>query len=140
MAVRTTELAVGGIVEVDVDISLTPFIEAANALIDKIVEPALDDDTQEELVERWLSAHFYALRDQVQNLQQVGLGRGAVAPKFHGRTETSLDYTRYGQMAKSLDTSGALASWDDAVKKGKARFATAGWLGTTTDKNTGEKV
>ena len=60
MAVRTTAAAVQGIIEHDATIPLTPFIEAASALV---TQCCTDLDTayvaaQLELIERWLSAHL----------------------------------------------------------------------------------
>ena len=74
MAVRTTFDAVALIAEVDTDVSadLAPFIETANYLVTQLcasatklvneVETPFYDDVALELIERWLSAHFYHVR------------------------------------------------------------------------------
>jgi len=50
MAVRTTAEAVGGIIEVDATISLTPFIEVANALVTEHCSTDDYDATRLELI------------------------------------------------------------------------------------------
>lgn len=90
--------------------SLTPFIEAASAVVDR-VETCSDDkeialsDAELELIERWLAAHFYAMTDQPYAETETLTSRA----KFQGQTGMGLDASKYGQMAKVLDYSGCLA-------------------------------
>ena len=58
MAVRTTPAAVALIIEVDNDISLTPFIEAANALVTEHCSADDYDATRLELIEQPLKPVF----------------------------------------------------------------------------------
>ena len=89
---------------------LTPYIDAASAMVDDVDECATArgytlSSTRLELIERWLAAHAYAMSDQPYTSKNTN-GAGAT---FQGQTGMSLDATKYGQMAKSLDNSGCLA-------------------------------
>lgn len=145
---RTTAEAVGGeegIIEVDDSISLEPFIEAANELVTEICAAVMQDDgvtpfhsnSRLELIERWLSAHFYAVRDPRAHVEQVGLIRS----HFESKVEYGLKNTRYGQQALRFDTSGALAAFDNALETTKqldlpgveepGKKVKVRWLGST---------
>ena len=130
MAVRTTSVAVGGIIEVDSNISLTPFIEVANALVTECCSTDDYDATRLELIERWLSAHFYAIRDPRTTQESVGRG---IAERFQSQVDLGFDVTHYGQMAMRLDTQGGLSSLNERIKNGGGSTAGVSWLGTPTD-------
>lgn len=128
---RTTSAAVEAIIDVDVEIDLTPFIEVANSLVTEKCASALNEDgdayydaARLELIERWLSAHFYAIRDPRVSSEQAG----SVGASYQNRVDLGLDQTTYGQQAKILDTAGGLASLDIMAKKGKSRVK-GYWLG-----------
>ena len=126
MAVRTTSAAVIEIIETDVDISLTPFIEAANALVTELCgDVAAYDDTRLELIERWLSAHFYTVRDPRTTTESVR----NVAETFQHREDLGFDTSHYGQMAMRLDTNGGLAALNLRIKKGGGKVS-VDYLGT----------
>ena len=132
MAVRTTYAAVALIVEVDAEIStdLAPFIEVASQMVTDICtdyDPAYDA-TKLELIERWLAAHFYAIRDQRRDMEKAE----TVSRSFQYKVDLALDQTIYGQQAKIIDHLGGLAALDGRVKRGKAKV-TPGvmWAGTT---------
>lgn len=126
MAIRTTSELVAGIIEVDEAIPLEPFILAASLLVDKVAadENVDHDATTLEVIERWLSAHFYAQRDPRPTSERAG----TVSQSLQSAVAVGLDNTHYGQMAMTLDTSGRLRS----LSKGKRR-ASVTWLGTATD-------
>jgi hypothetical protein len=105
MAIRTTEAAVESIIEVDILIPLTPFIETANNLVDQVCLASGYSDATLELIERWLSAHFYATRDPRTSQEAVK----GIMEEFEGTTKIGLNNTRYGQQALLLDTKGNLA-------------------------------
>ena len=124
MAIRTTSEAVEGIIETEVTISLTPFIEVASLLVDKVCAPLydeVDDAAQLEMIERWLSAHFYAIRDP-RRTQEVA---GSVSEQFTSRVDLGLDLTWYGQQAKLIDTKGGLKVLDEAKAGALGIF----WMG-----------
>ena len=127
MAIRTTPPLVAEIIEVDEDISLDPFITTASALVDDVASADTNGDLTSdrlELIERWLSAHFYAMRDPRFVFERAG----PVSATYQSKIDLNLALTHYGQQAMVLDTTGALR----ALSSGK-RAARASWLGTDDD-------
>lgn len=133
MAIRTTVLAVQSIIEHDTDIPLDPFIETASMLVDRVCEPATDSDgsdyynsVQLEVIERWLSAHFYAVRDPRAAFEGVG----KVQVSNESKVALNLNNTRYGQQAMLLDSAGGLAQLNKEMELGGRRRPSIHWLGT----------
>lgn len=138
---RTTVDNVEGIIDIDSGISLTPFIEAANALVTERCAAATDSDgnafhdsTRLELIERWLAAHFYHIRDVRPNIERAD----DVSQTFRSRVDLGFDLTHYGQMAMRLDTSGSLAQLNEMIKKGTKRKVSLSWLGKTKTEQQGD--
>lgn len=125
MAVRTTSAAVALIIEVDSDIGLTPFIEAANALVTEHCSTDDYDTTRLELIERWLSAHIYTIRDMRAEQERAD----TVSEKKQSRVDLGFDTSHYGQMAMRLDTKGGLATLNEQMKKGSSQVVQMTWLG-----------
>lgn len=111
---RTTSGAVEGIIEVDSSISLTPFIESANALVTEVCVPLEYDDIRLELIERWLAAHFYAIRDPRTTSEKAG----PVSANYQSKVDLGFNVTHYGQMAMRLDTLGGLAALQKKIETG----------------------
>lgn len=128
MAIRTNDAAVGGIIDVDSTISLTPFIEVASAIVTKHCTNTDFTDEELELIERWLSAHFYAIRDPRRESDRASV----VSKKIESKVDLGFDVTRYGQMAMRIDWSGALAALNEQAKQGKMT-ASITWLGTPVE-------
>jgi hypothetical protein len=102
---RVTEAEVEAIIDVDSSISATAFITAANLLIDEVLSgEGMDDDYLKE-IERWLAAHFVAMRQRQLKAQWLGTAK----EEYIGAVGKGLDFTQYGQTVKLLDTSGKLA-------------------------------
>lgn len=132
MAIRTTEEAVQGIIEAETSISLTPFIASANMLVTKCC--AGEDYTTDELemIERWLSAHFYAIRDPRLSSRTMG----AASESFHGSVGMNLEATIYGQQAMLLDYYGGLAALSKKMSEGGGgKNVGISWLGTEVEDN-----
>lgn len=129
---RTDATKVASIIELDEDIDVMPFIEAANELVTEVCPAASDvgdeagyTDTRLELIERWLAAHFYAIRDpRMTNVAPTGLSVG-----YQGRTDMGFNHTSYGQQALRLDTKGGLAAIEAKAKRGGGKVGMY-WLGT----------
>jgi len=95
---------------------LAAFITPANQLVDALLldkglgEPRLTE------IERWLAAHFVAMRTPAET------GRGVAESRHDYETPTvgqHLNGTRYGQMAIVLDTTGTLAALADVSQRAK---------------------
>lgn len=128
---RVIDSEIRGIIESDPDISMVPFIAAANDLVDwldTVDEGALSTTTLTK-IEKWLSAHFYAIRDQ----QYTSKSTGGASGSFQGQTGMVLLSTYWGQMACTLDTTGLLAQRSKEVEEGGKRKAQVKWLGTAAD-------
>ena len=143
---RTTVTAVQEIIETDETVlTVAPFIETANALVTEVCATILQtdgvtpyyDSTRLELIERWLAAHFYAIRDP----RRVSESVGSVREVFQFRLGLHLDVTTYGQQAMLLDTQGGLARLSASMKAGGKNGAGSRlisqvgviWMGTTFD-------
>jgi hypothetical protein len=112
MSFRTTASAIRGIVEVDaefIDASLVPFIESASAIVDDVLADQDLSDLRLELIERWLAAHFYVLRDPRRKSETVG---PITQTLEMGKTGLHLQATQYGQTAMLLDSTGSLAQYN----------------------------
>ena len=131
---RTTVDNVEAIADIDSGISLTPFIEVANALVTEVCAAAVKTDgtlwhdaTRLELIERWLAAHFYHIRDPKASREEVD----EVSATYRSIVEIGLNNTHYGQMAMIIDTSGALARLAKKAEKGSGTTVSLSWLGKT---------
>lgn len=129
---RTNSAAVQGVLLNDYDSaeapSLTPFIDTASIIVDRIATCATKKGitltgSELELIERWLAAHFYGVSDQPYTASRTLDAYG----QFQGRTNMYLEATKYGQMAMVLDNSGCLAAIGTEVRK----RASMAWLGKT---------
>lgn len=129
MAIRTTVAAVGLIIEVDATISLTPFIETANALVTECCSADNYDSTRLELIERWLSAHLYTIRDMRAESEKAG----SVSEKKQSKVDLGFDTSHYGQTAMRLDTEGGLAALNTRSKKRSSQVVGITWLGTESE-------
>lgn len=123
---RTTSALVGGIIELDSSITITPFILVANELVTELCSSDDYTSTRLELIERWLSAHFYSVRDPRAEVEKAG----PVSEKFQSKVDLGFDTSHYGQMAMRLDTEGGLAALNEQIKRGKKVTVGATWLGT----------
>lgn len=127
---RTTTEAVAGIAEVDLNSvpDLTPFIETASAIVDDHCLNSGYDSTRLELIERWLAAHFYKIRDQATSLESA---RG-VSVQYQHKVDLFLSNTMYGQQAMTLDSAGNLAAWQMSMQEGKRTTVGITYLGSDT--------
>jgi len=124
---RTSAASVQGIIETEASISLTPFIEAANQLVTDVCTSSSYTDEKLELIERWLAAHFYAVRD----MRPAEEAAGSVRQRFQYRVDLNLAVTVYGQQAMLLDTAGNLAALNKRITEGRTQtFGQVSWLGT----------
>lgn len=125
---RTTADAVREIVEVDDTIStdLVPFITIANELVTEFCAPVGYSDARLELIERWLAAHYYTVRDNRVKSEAVA----GVSATYSQNTALNLASSMQGQTAMSLDTAGGLAALNKRTVDGKRPSVEIGYLGT----------
>lgn len=126
MALRTTKKKVEEVLTKDYDCqwSLQGFMETANNLVTSVAACAVAkgeplSSATLELLERWVSAHYYATSDRP--FQENSTSKSSA--KYQGRTGMGLESTYYGQTALGLDPSGCLAA---ITKRNRLRVA---WLG-----------
>ena len=119
MANRVTDPEVKQII--NTDITTDPFITTANVLVNKIEANGISDSGHLKEIERWLAAHFVAVRDN----RAAGLSDFSVGDADEKYLKSSFALTKglgstyYGQQAVALDTSGTLVS----LGKGRAQFS-----------------
>lgn len=126
---RTTAALVGEIAEVDSTIDLDPFITVANELVTELCTDSSYTDSRLTLIETWLAAHFYQIRDQAVDTEQAG----SVRVQYQYKIGLFLQQTKYGQMAMSLDTAGNLAALSKRLEGGESAGISISWLGTDLD-------
>lgn len=121
MANRCTEIEVKEIIDTTLtENKIAPFITAANLIVTGILTGSGLLSAQLKEIERWLTAHFVAIRDPRISAEKT---EGASAT-YQGKTDMGLDHTSYGQQVKLLDTTGALAN----LGKRKASVETLNFL------------
>lgn len=121
---RTTHELVEGVIEIDSDINLDPFIAVANALVTEIAPDSGHTEERLILIETWLAAHFYTVRDP----RPVSERAGSVSVTHQSAVALGLNTSHYGQTAMTLDTTGRLK----ALHAGK-RVVGVTWLGRTDE-------
>jgi hypothetical protein len=125
---RTTAAEIKLIIDVD-DANipdLTPFITVANELVTELCVDSGYTATRLNLIETWLAAHFYAIRDPRTTSEKAG----SVSANYQSKVDLNLSLTHYGQQAMLLDTDGNLAALNASVVNGGKRTVGVTWLGT----------
>jgi hypothetical protein len=107
MANRVLPEDVRAIIVTDLDdAALDVFIGTANTLINStILDKGLPANLLIE-IERYLAAHFVAMRERQESEIDVGDG----SAKYGGKFGYGLDFTQYGQQVKLLDFTGTLVT------------------------------
>lgn len=103
---RTTEAEVKKIIDTALtDDQVKPFLISANILItDILLDEGYSIDLLKE-IEKWLAAHFVAIRDPQVMKEKIG----EVDAAYQGKTGLGLNYTSYGQQVMLLEYHGKLA-------------------------------
>ena len=114
MAWRTTEADVRLLIDTDDSLSavewataVEPFIDTATALTDYVASQDSNSLLTVALllqIEKWLSAHFYAISDPQPQEEKTG----DASAVHQGRTDLGLSLTHWGQQAIALDVTGCL--------------------------------
>lgn len=103
---RTSVSDIKDIIELDTltDSQITAFMNDANQIVDNRLD-GHTTDANLKLIEKWLSAHLCAMREQRVNRERVGPVTQEYEGGEYGR---GLESTRYGQQAIALDPTGRL--------------------------------
>jgi len=131
---RTTPTLLAEIIEVDTTINLNPFIVPANALVTRVCSVAKKTDGTDyytegdlTLIESWLAAHFYCMRDT----RVASESAGPVSASYQHQVGLILKASMYGQQAMLLDTFGGLAALSKAMEDGNVRKVGVLFVGGT---------
>ena len=132
---RTTPALVVGVLLKEYDSKnnpdLTPFITIANAMVNVVVSADSAglltgaNVPLQELIERWLAAHYYQIADPGYQSRSTGGASGS----FNGQTTQTFKSTRFGQQACAMDITGWLARRDKEVEEGARRRVQVLWVG-----------
>ena len=103
---RTTSGDVSAII--DTDVSIEPFITTANLLVTQKLGNSTLSAAMLEQIEKYLAAHFVAIRDPRTTQED----RGDASASFEGKNQSGmgLKSTQYGQTVIDLDTTGTFAN------------------------------
>ena len=126
---RITDADVEELVDVDASISLTPFINAANELVTECCTDSDYTDTRLAMIEAWLAAHFYLIRDQAVAAEKAG----PVGVNYQYKIGLQLAQTKHGQSAMMLDTAGNLAQLSKRIEEGESANISISWMGEDYD-------
>ena len=140
---RTTSAAVVGVLLKEYDSKnspdLSPFIATANAIVNVVVANdtgglLTGNPSLQEIIERWLSAHYYQIADPGYQSRSTGGASGS----FNGQTTQTFKSTRYGQQACALDITGWMAKRDKEVEEGGRRQVQVLWAGQVCEPDASE--
>lgn len=123
---RTTSELVAGIIEVDSTIPLEPFITTASELVTELCSDKGYTEERMELIERWLSAHFYTNRDPRPTREEAG----PVSASYQSKVSLNLATSHYGQTAMMLDTAKGLSDLNKDLRNFDLSVT---WLGTVIE-------
>lgn len=131
MAWRCKESDVRDLIDSDdPNTRVAPFINTANALVDRLSDKDTDGILSAAIllqIECYLSAHFYAHKDPQVTQEKTGDASAA----YQGEFGKGFDGSSWGQTAKMLDETGFLASLDKLKIKAKVN-----WLGKPRSEQT----
>jgi hypothetical protein len=103
---RTTVELVADIMEVDATVSVAPFIAVANKMTTRLLSELIEDEELLELIERYLTAHFYSLKVKMTSAE----GAKGITETYAIKVGLGLEATVYGQQALLLDDTGTLSA------------------------------
>ena len=126
---RATDADVEAVIEVDADISLTPFITVANELVTELCTDSDYTDERLVIIETWLAAHCYSVRDKAIAQERAS----SVQVQYQTKIGMFLAETTHGQMAMTIDSAGNLAALSKRMEDGEPATIQFSWMGTDYD-------
>ena len=119
MANRATEAEVKEIIDTALTAEqVAPFLATANVLVTSVLSDEGYDGSLMKEIERWLAAHFVAIRDPRIAKEKVDDADAT----YQGKFGENLRHTSYGQQVLVLDFHGRLA--EIASSKGSIEVRT----------------
>lgn len=107
MANRCTGVEVLEILETALtENEIAPFITPANLLVTELLGGSGLSSSLLKEIERWLAAHFAAIRDPRISRERTEEAEAI----YHGKSDMGLDHTPYGQQVRLLDTTGTMTN------------------------------
>lgn len=113
MAFRATETEVKEIIDTNLmEEQVSPFLKVANQMVtDLVSDVGYASGTLRE-IERWLAAHFVAVRDPRVAKEKIGDAQA----DYHGKSDMALNFTPYGQQVMVLEYKGKIAAAMKAMR------------------------
>lgn len=96
---------------------VTPFLRAANAMVDDVLVNEEYGTTLLMEIERWLAAHLVAIRDPQVSQEKIG----EATYTYHGKSGMGLNATTYGQQVMILDYQGKFKTVQNAKTTAEVR-------------------
>lgn len=108
----------------------TPFITNATTFTTQVLSGKGLSSDMIDLITLYLAAHFVCLTEESGGLKRSRMGEADETYRIPGDKDTGLAFTRYGQQAMILDTTGTLA----AISTNKGLKALFNIVGTPGDR------
>jgi len=132
MAIRTTAAAVRKVIQTDSSIDVSPLMDVASELVDKVSAEDSDSVMTAGMLrhlETYLAAHFYAFRDPQYSEKKTGDASATFQTGQSGKG--AFEQNDWGRMAMALDLTGYLRK----INKGVVT-AEVIWLGLPPSEQT----
>lgn len=106
--VRVTDEEVQKIISLNVLTTTDPFIITANVFVNEYLLGTGQSEEVLKEIEKYIAAHLVALHPDERQLQSQVIGDST--DTYSGDFGKLLNFTQFGQFAKSLDSSGTLVN------------------------------
>ena len=118
---RCSPTDVAGVIETDPAVvgsslnGLNPFINIANEMVTECCTKSGQgySDSRLAVIETWVAAHFYAVRDPRPVSERIG----SASETLQKVVDVGLDATQWGQTAMRIDTYGGLAAKNNKASR-----------------------
>ena len=99
------------------DAQVQPFLDSASMVVTNLIGSYYTDDSQLELIERWLSAHYFTANTPKTANEKAG----DVSEAYQFTVGVGLKGSLYGQKVLEMDISGRFANWQRVIETGIKR-------------------
>lgn len=110
---------------IETDLDTTPFIDVASTIVSEELGDKGLSSERLRIITLYLAAHFCCITVERGGLKRSKLGDADDSYNIPAEKDSGFAFTRYGQMALVMDTSGTLAKMS-ANKGLKAQFEVVG--------------